>query len=130
MTRLDVAVGILTDNTGRVLVGQRIVKDDYFEKWEFPGGKFEADEQASEALTRELKEELGIEVQVCKELMLLEHNYPDRKVRLHVMQVIEYVGEVAGAEGQALQWLVLSELEDLDFLAGNQAIIERLSLSS
>ena len=129
MKRIDVAVGIITDDIGRVLVGQRIVKDDYFEKWEFPGGKFEAGEQASTALVRELREELGREVHACDELMLLEHNYPDRKVRLHVLTVTNYAGEVCSVEGQAIQWLALSELQNLDFLAGNQAIIERLHLN-
>ena len=126
MKRLEVAVGILNDSLGRVLVGQRIVRDDYFEKWEFPGGKFESGEGAQQALTRELREELGIEVHACEELMLLEHNYPDRKVRLHVLQVTDYAGEARSIEGQAIQWLALSELQNIDFLAGNQPIIERL----
>jgi 8-oxo-dGTP diphosphatase len=124
--RIQVAVGILTEQSGEVLVGQRLVEDDYFQKWEFPGGKLEPNETPEQALIRELKEELDIEVRRCKQLMTLDHDYPDRRVRLHVLLVLEYRKSPSGKEGQALQWVALDALQDLDFLAGNQPIIEKL----
>ena len=126
MKRLDVAVGILTNQVGKVLVGQRLVQDDYFQKWEFPGGKLERNETCEQALTRELKEELGIEVVSSEPLMTLDHDYPDRHVRLHVLLVSDYLNRPLGEEGQALRWVTLHELHDLDFLAGNEPIIQRL----
>ena len=126
MKRIQVAVGIIQNQQGDYLVGQRTVEDAYYQKWEFPGGKLEQNETAKQALKRELFEELGVDVNACTELLMLEHNYPDRHVRLFVRQVTQYSGEVRGAEGQALQWVSLEQLSQLDFLAGNQAIIECL----
>lgn len=126
MKRIEVAVGIIQNEKAQVLINQRIVKDRYFRKWEFPGGKLELGETAQQALNRELEEELGIFVESSKELMLLEHDYSDRKVRLHVLYVIKYSGEPQGKEGQAIRWSELSQLSDFDFLAGNKAIIDTL----
>jgi len=126
MKRINVAVGIIQNQQGEYLIGQRIVEDAYYQKWEFPGGKLEPNETPQQALTRELHEELGIQVRACQELLTLEHDYPDRHVCLFVQRVTEYQGQVRSAEGQALQWVSLNQLSELDFLAGNQPIIDCL----
>ena len=127
MKRIEVAVGIIVDQ-GKVLIGQRLVEDAYFRKWEFPGGKLEKLESAEQALIRELNEELGISVHASKEFMVVKHDYPDRQVMLYVRLVTEYSSKVTGNEGQALKWVNLEELSELDFLQGNQAIIDKLQL--
>lgn len=126
MKRIEVAVGIVFNSQDQVLVGQRTIKDQYFNKWEFPGGKLEADESPSQALARELEEEIGIKVLASNEFIQLEHDYPDRKVKLYVHRVTSYTGSIVAMEGQALQWLALQDLDKLDFLEGNQSIIEQL----
>lgn len=126
MKRIEVAVGVVYNQRGQVLVGQRVVKDQYFQKWEFPGGKLEKGESPEEALKREFLEETALELQASKELMMVEHDYPDRQVRLHVHTVYSYKGEVSELEGQALKWVEVSDLDRLDFLAGNQVILDRL----
>jgi len=118
---------VIFDSQGRVLIGQRVVKDAYYKKWEFPGGKLEDHESASEALARELQEEIGIQVEESRFLMGHEHNYPDRRVSLSVYIIDKYKGSAVGQEGQALRWVNLEELAELDFLAGNQIIIQRLN---
>ena len=109
-----------------MLAGQRIVEDDYFQKWEFPGGKFESGENAQQAVRRELAEELGIEVGETDELMHHRHDYHDRKVDLHILRVQDYQGEPRSAEGQAIRWCTRKDLLELDFLAGNRPIIDRV----
>ena len=126
MSRIEVAVGLIHNIRGEFLVGQRTVVDRYFRKWEFPGGKLETDELANHALVRELQEELGISVVESESLMTLEHDYPDRKVLLHVYRVLQYQGVPVSAEGQALRWVAPEKLAQLDFLEGNQAIISYL----
>ena len=125
-SHLRVAVGVLTRDDGKVLIGQRVKRDAYFAKWEFPGGKLEEGESPSQALVRELNEELGIRVGVCVPLMELQHTYPDRSVHLFIQRVERYDGEPVSKEGQALQWVATSELRDIDFLAGNTPIIDAL----
>ena len=126
MKRIEVAVGVLFNNQGEVLIGQRVVKDDYYQKWEFPGGKLEQGESPQCALIREFSEEIGIKVSRCEPFMVLEHDYPDRHVKLYVQLIHDYQGEINAMEGQALRWVKLVELAGIDFLTGNQAIVETL----
>ena len=126
MKRIDVAVGIVYNQQGKILAGQRTVKDQYYQKWEFPGGKLEQGETPEQALKREFAEEVGIQITNSQELMCHEHNYPDRQVRLYIHTIKHYTGTVTPLEGQALKWVSLKELDELDFLQGNQAIIDKL----
>lgn len=126
MKRIEVAVGIVYDAQGRVLVGQRVVNDAYYKKWEFPGGKIEAGESVEQALVREFKEEVGIRINSSEDFMLIEHDYPDRRVRLHVRIVNDYSGEVSPLEGQAVKWVDVKDLDKLDFLQGNEAMVSAL----
>ena len=126
MRRIEVAVGVVYNSAGEVLVGQRVVKDQYFEKWEFPGGKLERGETAQQALVREFREETGIHIKASSPLMLVGHDYPDRHVRLHVHTISEFDGDACALEGQALKWVPIIELDQFDFLQGNQIILDRL----
>lgn len=130
--RIEVAVGVLlrhkVDQRPEVLVAQRLVKDRYFEKWEFPGGKLEKGESPFSALCRELNEELGTEILNAMPLIRLDHNYPDRHVRLHVFEVSEFLGEPHGKEGQAIQWMKPQQCAELDFLAANEPIVNAVML--
>ena len=126
--RIGVAAGVLRDSCGRILVGQRIVEDLYYQKWEFPGGKLEPGESAEHALKRELYEELGIEIGRTEPLIQLSHDYPDRKVRLNVLEVSSFTGTPHGREGQAVRWVMPSELFKLDFLEANKPIMRAVEL--
>ena len=70
-----VAAGILCDAEGRVLIAERLGGGPFQGLWEFPGGKISDGESALEALSRELAEELGIEVVACASFMRLRHEY-------------------------------------------------------
>ena len=127
MKRIEVAVGVLFNSQGQVLIGQRTVKDDYYQKWEFPGGKLEEGESPQDALVREFSEEVGIGISSSENFMVLEHDYPDRHVKLYVQLIKDYVGDVWAMEGQALRWVQLKELTDIDFLEGYQKIVSLLN---
>ena len=104
----EVAAGILLDQSGRYLLGQRPEGKPYAGYWEVPGGKIEKDESVFEALKRELQEELGIDIHASEELTILEYDYPHAYVRLHVSIIREWVGTPKGCEGQSLSWQLLS----------------------
>ena len=105
----EVAAGILLDSEGRYLLGQRPEGKPYAGYWEVPGGKIEKGETVFEALKRELKEELGIEILDSQELTVLEHDSPHAYVRLHVSVIRNWNGTPAGCEGQQLSWQLLSQ---------------------
>lgn len=127
MKRIQVAVGVIQKGD-KVLIGQRCVQDQYFQKWEFPGGKLEQGESALSALKRELSEELGIEVLQALSLIRIDHDYPDRQVALHVFWVGDFLGEPKGAEGQAIKWISPEHCYKEDFLAANEPIVNAVSL--
>ena len=100
----EVAVGIIVKEDGSYLLGQRPGGKPYAGYWEFPGGKLEAGESVFQALFRELKEELGIEIAASEPWKVIEHDYPHAYVRLHLHYVRRWQGEPKGLEEQALSW--------------------------
>ena len=126
MALVTVAVGILNDDAGRVLVTRRAPGAHQGGLWEFPGGKLEEGETLLEALTRELSEELGVRVETTEPLMVLEHDYGDKQVRLDIHRVTRWSGEPRGLEGQPLAWQRPEQLRDWPFPAANRPILERL----
>ena len=119
-TYVDVSAGILADEDGRVLITERTGDGPMHGMWEFPGGKVLAGETTEAALIRELREEIGIEVLACTPFMHLEHDYPDRSVRLHFFKVDKWQGEPVGVDGQKLCWVMPAEI-DLDSLLSADA---------
>ena len=70
---IRVVVGLLADDSGRILIGQRRAGTHMAGRWECPGGKRNAGESAFDALRRELHEELAVEVDAAEPLIMLEH---------------------------------------------------------
>ena len=125
-TWISVAVGIACDPMGQLLVSQRPSYKEHPGKWEFPGGKLEPGENVFKALVREFHEELGLEIIRADPAFVVRHLYPDRSVELNVWRVIDFHGKAIGREGQVVCWVAPWELSGLDFLEGNQTIVERI----
>ncbi len=126
--RLHVAVGVIEDTAGRVLVALRPARAHQGGLWEFPGGKCEPGESVQAALTRELQEELDITPLHCEPLCRIRHDYADRHVLLDVWRVTQFSGTPTGLEGQPLRWIEPDLLEPAEFPQANRAIIRRLQL--
>lgn len=94
--------------------------------WEFPGGKFELNENLGEALAREIHEELGLSVLEHEELMQIQHQYDDYFVSLKVALVTKFSGTERGMEGQKIAWVAPSDLSNFDFPEANKAILQKL----
>jgi 8-oxo-dGTP diphosphatase len=124
--RLHVVAGLIL-REGRLLVCQRHMNSAFPLKWEFPGGKVENDELPKDALKRELREELGIEVLESQEIFQQKHRYPaGPDVFLNFFQVLQYEGEVKNLVFQQLCWAEIKELAEIDFLAGDRPLIKIL----
>lgn len=102
---MEVAAGVLLRADGSVLLGQRPEGKAYAGWWELPGGKLEPGETVLQALARELKEELGIDVTAATTWVTHEHTYPHATVRLHFCRVTGWHGEPRGLESQDVQWV-------------------------
>ncbi|NLI78527.1 MAG: (deoxy)nucleoside triphosphate pyrophosphohydrolase [Candidatus Riflebacteria bacterium] len=78
---IDVAAAVIIRG-GEVLLARRV--GGYLDGlWEFPGGKMEPGESAPAAAEREILEELHLHVRARARVLVLEHDYPDKRIRLH-----------------------------------------------
>jgi 8-oxo-dGTP diphosphatase len=128
--RLRVVAAALFDDDGRVLIAQRPEGKHMAGWWEFPGGKVSAGESDSQALVRELREELGVETRSGPEVMTLTHDYPDRTIDLVLIRATLLDGAPRGLDGQALKWVDCQSLRNERLLPADAPFIEALQLLS
>ena len=125
---VHVAVGVIKNSTGKILISRRDNAAHQGGLWEFPGGKVEAGESVEQALIRELNEELNLTVGDIAPLLKVRHCYSDLTVQLDVWQVNSYSGEPRGCEGQPLKWVSVNDLHSLAFPKANLPIITAVRL--
>jgi 8-oxo-dGTP diphosphatase len=119
--------GVIRDGDGRILICQRGRGDTHALKWEFPGGKVEPGEKPTEALVRELREELDIEARVGRELSRFRHRYGQRApFQLIFFEVTEYAGAPVNRIFERIVWEEPRRLPDYDFLDADVAFVKRL----
>ena len=126
MNHFHVAAGILCDAEGRVLIAERLGGGPFQGLWEFPGGKIGDNESAAEALSRELAEELGIEVVTYASFMYLRHEYDDRTVTIEFFLVSDWNSEPVGREGQELRWVLRENLDASELLPADVPVVRAL----
>lgn len=122
---VNVAVGVIKKNNA-IFICKRADEQHQGGLWEFPGGKVEAGESVFAALKRELSEEIGITIHSSSQLMVIEHDYGDKCVKLDIHVVSNFSGEAHGAEGQPSEWVAINELSNYEFPAANAEIIEKI----
>ncbi len=126
--RQIVAVAVIRDEDGCILISQRHPDSHQGGLWEFPGGKVEVGETVEEALVREIYEELRITITDSRPLIRIPYDYPDKHVLLDVWLVTTYKGEPAGAEGQAVKWVSLDDMAVTQIPAANKTIVTACQL--
>ena len=123
-----VVVGGLIYQNEKILICQRKEEGDHPLKWEFPGGKLKDNENNQEALKRELKEELSIEINemIFFDEYLYEYKKISKNLKLIFFQIFQFEGEIQNKVHQQLKWIDISKLGDYDFLEGDLKIINKL----
>ncbi len=126
--RLRVVAAALFDAQRRVLIAERPAGKHMAGWWEFPGGKVGPDETDRDALARELREELGIEVCPDCEVATLQHDYPDRTVDLVLWTATLTHGTPRGLDGQQLKWVDCRLLGNERLLPADAPFVAALQL--
>ena len=121
-----IGVGVVLNEAGEVLIDQRLEGGLLEGMWEFPGGKQEEGETIEACISRELREELAIEVMVCELLISVDHAYSHKKLRFVVHLCSWLSGEPQPLASQQVRWVRPDQLNDYPFPAANARIIEAL----
>lgn len=124
---LQVVIGVLRRGQ-EVLIAKRPQGTSYAGYWEFPGGKVEPGEPHDLALSRELKEELGITVEEANRFYDFDYRYPKgATIAFSVYDVLRYTGSPEGKEGQAVRWASLDSLSGFTMPAASSDMIEAIT---
>lgn len=92
--------------------------------WEFPGGKIELGETPQQALLREIKEELDVEIRVRDLLTVVEHDYPTFHLSMQCFLCTVASGELVLKEHKAAKWLTQAQLHTVDWLPADMKVVE------
>jgi mutator protein MutT len=111
---------------GKVLITQRHAKSHLGGLWEFPGGKRESNETFEQCLVRELREELGIEVEVGTLFDEIAHAYAEKTVRLKFFVCKLISGKLRPLDCAAFKWVDKMELADFEFPVADARLLEKL----
>ena len=121
-----IGVGVVLNDLGEVLIDQRLNEGLLGGLWEFPGGKQEPDEAIEATISRELKEELAIEVLVGEHLISLDHAYSHKRLRFEVHLCQWRSGDPQPLASQQVRWVRPEQLGEFPFPAANARIIAAL----
>jgi 8-oxo-dGTP diphosphatase len=125
---VQVVAAVIHHPDGRFLLAQRPAGKVYAGYWEFPGGKIEPGESAPAALTRELHEELGIEVRQAYPWITRHYVYAHATVDLNFYRVTRFDGTPQGRENQAFTWQDIEHIDVAPMLPANGPILAALAL--
>ncbi len=120
-------VGAIIRDGERYLVGQRAASKSQGGLWEFMGGKIEPGETPEQALARECREELDLEIENERIIDSVIHDYPEKTIRLTLIACTPKPGSMPNAlEHQQIRWVTREEMSGMDFAAADRDLIERL----
>jgi len=121
-----VGAAVVMNRKGEVLIAQRRDKDMLGGLWEFPGGKQETGETIQQCIVRELKEELGINIETGDFLVTVKHAYSHFTMEMHTYFAKIKSGRPRPIECQDFQWLKISDLRKVPYSKADLYVIEEL----
>ena len=125
---IKVVAGLIFQNN-KLLICQRPKFKDHPLKWEFPGGKIKKDETSEDALIREIKEELSINIFNYNELISYNFNYSDlgKTVFINFYLIKNFTGKILNNFHNQLKWIEIKDIREYDFLEGDLKIIDYIN---
>ncbi|MGB3713539.1 MAG: A/G-specific adenine glycosylase [Candidatus Promineifilaceae bacterium] len=122
----QVAAAIICRDDGRFLIAKRPANGLLGGLWEFPGGKQEEGERLQETLRREISEELGIDIEVNRRLVVVKHAYSHFRITLHAFLARHREGRPQNLAVADHTWVKLGDLEEYAFASADRKIIKHL----
>ena len=125
MKTINVVAAIIHD--GDYIFATQRGYGDWKDFWEFPGGKIEPKETPEDALVREIREELGVEISIESYLTTVDYNYPKFHLSMRCYLCHVTNGELTLKEHEAARWLLKNELNSVAWLPADRTILPLLS---
>ena len=130
MKRIEVVAAIIKSEHKVLCVQRPKHSKRYISlKWEFPGGKIKCGETKEEALKREIKEELTLDIGEIQYRLTVDHSYPDFHLNMHVFSCSVSSGVIFLNEHVAMKWTTIGDLTQLDWAAADIPVMEFLQTS-
>lgn len=126
MKSVEVVAAIIR-NEDKIFATQRGY-GDWKDWWEFPGGKIESGESPEKALSREIKEELDVEISIDSFIKTVEWDYPTFHLTMHCYLCHVTDGNITLIEHEAARWLTTDQLDEVNWLPADKIIIDTLKL--
>lgn len=123
---INVVAAVIKDENEKILITQRNFKKAQGGLWEFPGGKIEPNETRENAIIREIKEELDIDIEVKSYLSEKVFNYPEKDINLIALECKKVSGEIRLLEHEDYKWVPKNELDNFQFAPADLFIIDKI----
>ena len=125
MIQIEVVAAIIHDEAGRIFATQRGY-GDFKDGWEFPGGKMEPGETPEAALKREIREELSAAINVDSFVCTVDYDYPQFHLTMHCYYCSLLDDALHLNEHEAARWLTKEQLDSVDWLPADLAVVENI----
>lgn len=124
MKTIEVVAAIIKND--KLILATKRGYGDFINYWEFPGGKIEIGETKEEALLREIREELEVDISIDKFLCTVDYDYPNFHLKLHCFICSLIGGEIKLVEHNEAKWLTADELNSVLWLPADLEILDKL----
>lgn len=121
---IEVVAAVIENENGEILIAKRNLNKHQGGHWEFPGGKVEKSETNENAIIREIKEELNIDIEVKKYIGCKTHIYPEKKVEISLFRCVWRSGEFKLLEHEDYAWVTNENILDYDLVPADLEIVK------
>lgn len=123
---INVVAAVITNENDKILITQRNLKKSQGGLWEFPGGKIESGETKEQAIVREIKEELDINIRADQYIDEKVFNYPEKDINLIAIKCSILDGNIVLKEHEDAKWVTSDELVNYNFAPADEFIVNTL----